>query len=82
MNQLRPVVLLGVLTVVLVAIGGSLGPGYLYGFSAPALLINIGSYFFSDRIILAMHRAERIGGENDRLISSGIGILDGHMELK
>jgi hypothetical protein len=40
--------------------GGFLGPGYLYGFTALAFLINFGFYFFSDRIVLAMHRAEEI----------------------
>lgn len=60
MNQIRTIVLLGLLTAVLIAIGGSLGPGYLYGFTALALLLNLGSYFFSDRIVLAMHRAQEI----------------------
>lgn len=60
MNRIRTVVLLGVLTAVLVAIGGALGPGYLYGFTALALLINFASYFFSDRIVLAMHRAQEV----------------------
>ena len=60
MNQFRTILLLGVLTAILIAIGGSLGPNYLYGFTALALLINFGSYFFSDRIVLAMHRAKEI----------------------
>jgi heat shock protein HtpX len=60
MNQIRTIILLGVLTVGLIALGGSLGPGYLYGFTALALIINFGSYFFSDRIVLAMHRAQEI----------------------
>jgi heat shock protein HtpX len=61
MNQIRTIALLGVLTAVLIGIGGSPGPGYLYGFTALALLINFGSYFFSDRIVLAMHRAQEVG---------------------
>lgn len=60
MNQIRTVLLLGILTAVLVAIGGALGPGYLYGFTALALVLNFVSYFFSDRIVLAMHRARRV----------------------
>lgn len=63
MNQFRTIVLLGVLTAVLIAIGGSLGPGYLYGFTALALIINFGSYFFSDRIVLAMHHAQEVAPE-------------------
>ncbi len=54
MNRLRTILLLGVLTAVLIGIGSALGPGYLYGFTALALIINFGSYFFSDRIVLAM----------------------------
>jgi heat shock protein HtpX len=60
MNQIRTIALLGVLTVVLIAIGGFLGPTYLYGFTALALLLNFGSYFFSDRIVLAMHHAREV----------------------
>lgn len=63
MNQIRTVLLLGVLTAVLVAIGGALGPGYLYGFTALALVVNFVSYFFSDRIVLAMHRARQVSRE-------------------
>lgn len=59
-NQLKTVLLLGVLSTLLIGIGGALGPGYLYGFTALALLMNLVSYFFSDRIVLAMHRAHEI----------------------
>src|SRR5690349_7191393 len=59
-NQLKTVLLLGVLSAILIGIGGSLGPGYLYFFTALALLMNLGAYFFSDRIVLAMHRAQEI----------------------
>lgn len=59
-NQLKTVLLLGVLSSLLIAIGGALGPGYLYGFTALALLMNLGAYFFSDRIVLAMHRAREV----------------------
>jgi heat shock protein HtpX len=56
-NQLKTVLLLGVLSSLLIGFGGALGSGYLYGFTALAVLMNIGAYFFSDRIVLAMHRA-------------------------
>ena len=55
-NQLKTLLLLGALSAMLIGIGGALGPGYLYGFTALALLLNLGAYFFSDRIVLAMHR--------------------------
>lgn len=60
-NQLKTILLLGALSVLLVAIGGALGSGYLYGFTALALLMNLGAYFFSDRIVLAMHHARQVG---------------------
>jgi len=63
MNQLRTILLLGGLTAVLIGIGGALGTEYLYGFTALALIINFGSYFFSDRIVLAMHRARELERE-------------------
>ncbi len=57
-NQLKTVLLLGTLTALLVAIGGALGQSYLYGFTAFAVLLNFVMYFFSDKIVLAMHRAK------------------------
>ncbi len=62
-NQLKTLFLLGALSAVLIAIGGALGPGYLYGFTALALLMNIGAYFFSDRIVLRMSRAQAVTPE-------------------
>jgi heat shock protein HtpX len=59
-NQLKTVVLLGALSALLIGIGGALGPGYLYGFTALALLMNVGAYFFSDKIVLKMHRAQEV----------------------
>jgi heat shock protein HtpX len=59
-NQLKTIILLGSLTVLLVALGGALGQGYLYGFTAFALLLNFVMYFFSDKLVLAMHRAKPI----------------------
>ncbi|MBL8955529.1 MAG: zinc metalloprotease HtpX [Myxococcaceae bacterium] len=57
-NQLKTALLLGTLTVLLIALGGALGQGYLYGFTAFALLLNFVMYFFSDKLVLAMHRAQ------------------------
>jgi heat shock protein HtpX len=59
-NQLKTLILLGALSAVLVAIGGALGEAYLYGALGLALLMNVGAYFWSDRIVLAMHRAREI----------------------
>ena len=59
MNVLKTGILLSVLTVLLVFIGQLLGGarGAVTAF-AFALLINLGSYWFSDKIVLAMYRAK------------------------
>lgn len=59
-NQIKTILLLGVLSAGLVAFGGMLGPGYLYLFTALAVLVNLGGYFFSDRIVLKMQRAREV----------------------
>lgn len=60
-NQLKTLLLLGALTSVLVATGGYLAPGNLEVFLVLALLMNLGAYFFSDRVVLAIHRARPLG---------------------
>lgn len=59
-NQLKTMVLLGTLSALLVSLGALVAPGALYFFIGLAALMNLGAYFFSDRIILRMHRAEEI----------------------
>lgn len=60
-NQLKTVLLLGAMSALLVGLGGLVAPSYLYLFGALALLMNLGAYFFSDRIVLRMHRASEVG---------------------
>jgi heat shock protein HtpX len=64
-NQLKTVALLGALTALLVGIGGALAPGQIWLFGAIAVVMNLVSYFFSDRIVLAMNRARPIGQGDD-----------------
>ncbi|HVK75779.1 MAG TPA: zinc metalloprotease HtpX [Kofleriaceae bacterium] len=59
-NQLKTIALLGGLSALLIAIGGALAPGQLGLFVVLAVVMNIGAYFFSDRIVLAMSRAHPI----------------------
>jgi heat shock protein HtpX len=59
-GQIKTIFLLGMLSAMLIAVGGALGSAYLYGFTVLALLMNLGAYFFSDRLVLTMHRAEEI----------------------
>lgn len=59
-NQLKTVLLLGILSAVLVGIGGALGKGFLVGALVLAVAMNVGAYFFSDKMVLAMHGAREL----------------------
>lgn len=62
-NQLKTVLLLGALSGVLLGIGALVAPGYLYVFAALAVIMNLGAYFYSDRIVLAMNHAQELPPE-------------------
>ena len=70
-NQVTTILLLGVLSAVLVAFGGMLGPGYLYFFTGLAVLVNLGAHLFSDRIVLAMHQAREVAPEDAPRLHAG-----------
>jgi heat shock protein HtpX len=60
-NLFKTAFLLAALTVLLVLIGDWIGgPGGMVTAFAFALLINLGSYWFSDRIVLAMYGAQPV----------------------
>jgi heat shock protein HtpX len=61
MNTLKTVVLLTFLTVLLVFVGGALGGqnGMIIAFMM-ALVMNFVSYWFSDKIVLAMYKAQPV----------------------
>jgi heat shock protein HtpX len=56
-NQLKTILLLGVLSALLIGIGGALAPNQLGLFIAIAAVMNLVSYFWSDKIVLKMYRA-------------------------
>jgi heat shock protein HtpX len=60
-NQIKTVILLGMLTGLLIGAGNLLGGknGLILGLVF-AVIINFGAYWFSDRIVLAMYRAKEI----------------------
>ncbi len=60
-NQLKTILLLGAMSALLVGLGALVAPSYLYLFGALAVLMNLGAYFFSHRIVLRMHRASEVG---------------------
>src|SRR3989344_813787 len=59
-NQLKTVVLLGSLTGLLLLIGSFFGQNGLTIAIIFAVLMNIGSYFFADKLVLMMYRAKKI----------------------
>lgn len=63
MNQLKTILLLGLLSALLVGVGGAIAPGALGFLVALALLMNLGAYFWSDRIVLRMHGARPVTAE-------------------
>ncbi len=64
-NSVKTVLLLGLLSGLLLVIGELLGGqvGLLFAFVI-AVAMNFGSYWFSDRIVLRMYRAEQVGPEH------------------
>jgi heat shock protein HtpX len=60
-NQLRTVVLLGALSALLVGVGNAMAPGHMPLFVVLAVALNMGSYFFSDRLVLRMTGAHEVG---------------------
>jgi heat shock protein HtpX len=60
MNQLKTILLFGVLSALFIGIGGAFAPGYLAVFVALAVAMNLFAYFYSDRIVLAMYRAQPV----------------------
>jgi heat shock protein HtpX len=61
-NTIKTAMLLGLLSAVLMFIGEALGggTGLVFGFIF-AVVMNFGSYWFSDKIVLRMYRAQEVG---------------------
>jgi heat shock protein HtpX len=59
-NHLKTVVLLGALSALLVGVGNVVAPGHLGFFAVMALGMNLGAYFWSDKLVLRMHGAKAI----------------------
>jgi heat shock protein HtpX len=64
-STLKTAALLGGLTALLVLLGGAFGgQGGLYIALVVALAMNVGSYWFSDKIVLRMYRATEVGPDH------------------
>jgi len=64
-NVVKTALLLGTLSGLVMLVGGALGggQGLIYGFFF-AVLMNFGSYWFSDKIVLSMYGAREVGPDN------------------
>lgn len=63
-NQLKTIFLLGVLSALLVGAGAALSPGHTPVFLAIAAVMNLGAYFFSDRVVLRVSGAREVSRED------------------
>src|SRR5438045_3664944 len=63
-NTMKTALLLGAMSAVLLALGEILGgaSGLIFGFAFAALM-NFGSYWFSDKIVLRLYNAQEVGSE-------------------
>jgi heat shock protein HtpX len=64
-NNLKTALLLGLLTGILVAVGGMLGKQFLLPFLFIAILMNVGAWFFSDRIAIATMQCREVDTDHD-----------------
>ncbi|MCC7124386.1 MAG: zinc metalloprotease HtpX [Acidobacteria bacterium] len=58
MNTLKTFLLLGTLSALLVSAGAALGPEAMVLFLGLAVVMNLGAWFWSDRLVLRMHGAQ------------------------
>lgn len=65
-NQLKTFLLLAALTGLVLAIGGAVSQAGLYFAIIFVVIMNFGAYFFSDKIVLSMHRAKEIKREDSK----------------
>jgi len=81
-NGIKTVILLGTLTGLLLAIGGAMGgqSGVVIAL-AFAVVMNFSAYWFSDRIVLAMHRAKPVTREESPNLYAIVEGLTAHSGL-
>lgn len=75
-SQFKTVLLLGLLSALLIFLGGLLGGrmGLILAFGL-AILMNVGSYWYSDKIVLSMYRARELGPDESPFLHEIVGDL-------
>jgi heat shock protein HtpX len=75
-NQIRTVLLLGALTVILLLFGNALGgTGGVKAALVMAAIMNFGSYWFSDRVVLGMYAAQEVAPQQAPELHAMVGDL-------
>jgi heat shock protein HtpX len=75
-SQLKTALLLGLLTALVLFIGQAMGGrSGLYVAFVFALIMNVGSYWFSDRIVLSMYRARELAPQDAPGLHAMVGEL-------
>lgn len=70
MESVETILFLGVLSTLAVGAASYFAPGWAMTFVAGAVLLNLGAYFFSDRLVLRVHRARPIGDRGCEHVNS------------
>jgi len=60
MNQLKTILLMGIISAILILLGAQMGEQWMFVAIGVAVVMNLGSYYWSDKIVLAMHRAREV----------------------
>lgn len=60
MNRMKTFLLLGLITALLVSAGALMGGAWLVGATVAAFALNLGAYFWSDKLVLRMQRAREL----------------------
>ena len=75
MNRVKTFLLLTLATSLLVAAGAQLGPGWLAASVVGAFALNLGAYFWSDRLVLRMQGAEELPREDHPTLHADVAEL-------
>jgi heat shock protein HtpX len=59
-NHIKTILLISVLSALVIGLGTAVAPSFAYLFVAIAVAMNIGAYFFSDKLVLRMHGAREL----------------------
>lgn len=81
MNQLKTIFLMGLLSTVLLAAGAAVGKGAFYAIIVLTLVMNVATYYFSDKLVLRMHRARQVTRDDDPHLYNLVEELAGRAQL-